>query len=155
MILTTQIQGEASQVGGVLASIARDIGRNGYPVATPAAFVAGGETTVNVKGNGVGGRNQEVALAASIGIKSGLAKATVIASIGTDGIDGPTDAAGAIVDTNTVKRGLERKMDARTFLANNNSYAFFKSLGDLIVTGPTGTNVNDIMIALVSSSSSS
>ena len=113
--------------------------------------MAGGETTVNVKGNGVGGRNQEVALAASIGIKS-AAKATVIASIGTDGIDGPTDAAGAIVDTNTVKRGLERKMNARTFLANNNSYTFFKALGDLIVTGPTGTNVNDIMIALVSSS---
>jgi len=151
MILTTQIQGEASQVGTMLASIARDIGRNGYPVAAPAAIVIGGETTVNVKGNGMGGRNQEVALAASIGIKN-CTRQTVIASIGTDGVDGPTDAAGAIVDTNTVKRGLERKMDARAFLANDDSYTFFKALGDLIVTGPTGTNVNDIMIALVSSS---
>jgi len=152
MILTTQIQGEASQIGGMLASIAGDIGKNGYPLAPPAAFVVGGETTVNVKGNGKGGRNQEVALAASLGIKN-FAKTTVIASIGTDGVDGPTDAAGAIVDTNTVKRGLERKIDARTFLADNNSYAFFKKLDDLIVTGPTGTNVNDIMIAIVSSSS--
>ena len=152
MILTTQIQGEASQVGGMIASIARDMGKNRFPLKAPAAVVVGGETTVNVKGNGLGGRNQEVALASSIGI-SGVPQTTVIGAIGTDGIDGPTDAAGAIVDRNTIKKASEMKMDAKRYLANNVSYSFFKALGDLIVTGPTGTNVNDIMILLVSSSS--
>ena len=150
IILTTQIQGEASQIGGILGSVARDIGRNRYPLASPAALIIGGETTVKVKGRGVGGRNQEVALAASIGI-NGVSNKTAIASIGTDGVDGPTDAAGAIVDENTIRRALEKKMDARAYLENNDSHTFFKALGDLVVTGPTGTNVNDIMILLVSS----
>ena len=148
MIFTTQIQGEASQVGGLLASIARDVGKNGFPLKPPAAVIAGGETTVNVKGSGLGGRNQEVALAASIGI-DGVAEKTVIASIGTDGVDGPTNAAGALADESTIRRALKKKLDAKAFLADNNSHAFFKALDDLIITGPTGTNVNDIMIVLV------
>ncbi|HZW56474.1 MAG TPA: glycerate kinase [Nitrososphaerales archaeon] len=147
LVLSTKIQGEATQVGGILASIAKDIRENGLPLAPPAAIVAGGETTVTVRGKGIGGRNQEVALSASLGI-SGLDR-VVIASIGTDGVDGPTDAAGAIVDGNTVKRGKEKKMEVTKYLKNNDSHSFFQKLGDLIITGPTGTNVNDVMVIAV------
>ena len=146
LILSTKIQGEASQVGGLLASVTTDISENGLPLSPPAAVVAGGETTVTVRGKGVGGRNQEVALSASLGI-GGLD--AVIASIGTDGVDGPTDAAGAIVDGDTIRRARARKIDPARYLCENNSHAFFQKLGDLVITGPTGTNVNDIMVAAV------
>jgi len=108
--------------------------------------VWGGETTVTVRGKGAGGRNQEVVLAAALTLRrtSGI---TVI-SFGTDGIDGPTDAAGAIADSTTFARAKAHGLDPIGSLENNDSYSFFKALGDLVVTGPTGTNVNDVMLAL-------
>jgi hydroxypyruvate reductase len=108
--------------------------------------ISGGETTVTIRGNGLGGRNQEFALAVAIDI-AGL-KDVVILSAGTDGTDGPTDAAGAIVGGNTITRALAQDLNAASFLANNDSYHFFQHLGDLIKTGPTGTNVADVQILL-------
>jgi glycerate-2-kinase len=149
LILSTRLQGEAREVGKVLASICADIHENQLPVAPPAAIVAGGETTVTVHGKGRGGRNQELVLSAALSIRG--KPAILVSSIGTDGVDGPTDAAGAVADGSTVERGLRRGLDADTYLGENNSHEFFKKLKDLIVTGPTGTNVNDILIAIVGS----
>ena len=138
LVLSTQVQGEAREVARVFAAIAREIRATGRPLKAPACVIAGGETTVTIRGNGAGGRNQELALAAAIDI-AGL-KNVVVLSAGTDGADGPTDAAGAIADGTSVARGR----DADGMLANNDSYHFFDPLGDLIKTGPTGTNVADI-----------
>jgi glycerate 2-kinase len=149
LILSTRIQGEAREVGKVVSSIASDIYENQLPINPPAAIVAGGETTVTVHGKGRGGRNQELVLSAALSIR-GLPK-VLISSIGTDGMDGPTNAAGAVADGSTVERGLRRGLDADKYLRENNSHEFFKKLKDLIVTGPTGTNVNDILIAIVGS----
>jgi glycerate-2-kinase len=149
LILSTRIQGEASDVGKVVAAIASSIREKQLPITAPAAIVAGGETTVTVHGNGLGGRNQELVLSAALSIR-GLPR-TLVSSIGTDGMDGPTRAAGAVADGSTVERGLRRGLDANTYLRENNSHEFFKKLKDLIVTGPTGTNVNDILIAIVGS----
>jgi glycerate 2-kinase len=149
MILTSKIQGEAREVGKVVSSIASDIYENQVPISPPAAIVAGGETTVTVHGKGLGGRNQELVLSAALSIR-GLSR-VLVASIGTDGMDGPTNAAGAIADGSTVERGLRRGLDADTYLRENDSHEFFKKLEDLIITGPTGTNVNDILIAIVGS----
>jgi len=117
---------------------------SGNPVPKPAGVVAGGETTVIVTGKGKGGRNQEITLAAMVKLK-GL-DGTVIASLSTDGIDGPTDAAGAVVDGKTLSRAAQVGLSPEKFLAENDSYHFFSRLGDLIFTGPTGTNVNDISV---------
>jgi glycerate-2-kinase len=144
LLLTATLEGEARQVGVVLASIAREVSVSGNPVSKPGGIVAGGETTVVVTGKGKGGRNQEIALAAGIKLK-GL-DGTVIASLSTDGIDGPTDAAGAIVDGKTLARATEAGLSPERFLAENDSYHFFSRLGDLVFTGPTGTNVNDISV---------
>jgi len=149
LILSTRLQGEAREVGKVLASICADIHENQHPVAPRAAVVAGGETTVTVHGKGRGGRNQELVLSAALSIRGN--PAILVSSIGTDGVDGPTDAAGAVADGSTVERGLRRGLDADTYLGENNSHEFFKKLKDLIDTGPTGTNVNDIFIAIVGS----
>jgi glycerate-2-kinase len=149
LILSTRIQGEASDVGKVVAAIASSIREKQLPITAPAAIVAGGETTVTVHGNGLGGRNQELVLSAALSIR-GLPR-TLVSSIGTDGMDGPTRAAGAVADGSTVERGLRRGLDANTYLRENNSHEFFKQLKDLIVTGPTGTNVNDIVVAIVGS----
>lgn len=143
-ILSTSMEGEARQVGAVLGSIGKEMVIRDMPLAKPAAFVAGGETTVTVRGQGVGGRNQEVALSAALRI-SGL-EGVVVASMGSDGVDGPTDAAGAIVDGRTIPRAEANRMDAKKFLSENESYHFFSKLNDLILTGPTGTNVNDLAI---------
>jgi glycerate 2-kinase len=147
LILSTRIQGEAKEVAKVMSSIVSDIRENQLPIHSPAAIVAGGETTVAVHGKGRGGRNQELVLSAALSIR-GLPR-MLVSSIGTDGMDGPTRAAGAVADGSTVKRGLRRGLDADTYLRENNSHEFFKKLKDLIVTGPTGTNVNDILIAIV------
>jgi glycerate-2-kinase len=144
LLLSATLEGEARQVGVVLASIAREVSVSGNPVSKPGGIVAGGETTVVVTGKGKGGRNQEIALAAGIKLK-GL-DGTVIASLSTDGIDGPTDAAGAIVDGKTLARATEAGLSPERFLAENDSYHFFSRLGDLVFTGPTGTNVNDISV---------
>lgn len=146
LILSTRIQGEAKEIGRLFSSILSDVIENKLPFPPPVAVVAGGETTVTVRGDGVGGRNQELALSAAIGIK-GLENAYVV-SMGTDGVDGPTNAAGALVDWETVHKARKLGLDPGTFLQNNDSNTFFKRLGGLIVTGPTGTNVNDIIMAV-------
>ena len=112
------------------------------------ALINGGETTVTVKGNGVGGRNQELALAAAIAL-DGAPQRMVIASFGTDGVDGPTPAAGATATPETSARARVLGLNPQAMLANNDSYSFFSVLGDCILTGPTGTNVNDLVIALM------
>jgi glycerate 2-kinase len=147
VLLTSTLEGEARQVGTVLASIAREVTSSGNPSKKPSGIVAGGETTVVVTGKGKGGRNQEIALASALKLR-GL-KGVVLASLTTDGVDGPTDAAGAIVDSMTLDRAEKLGLIPETFLADNDSYHFFARLGDLIFTGPTGTNVNDITAAVV------
>lgn len=147
LLLSTYVQGEAREVAKVLAAIAKEIAASEHPVARPACVVAGGETTVTVRGDGKGGRNQELALAAAIELTD--MEDVLILSAGTDGTDGPTDAAGAIADGSTLKRAAEKGLDVRLFLARNDAYHLFEPLGDLITTGPTNTNVNDVMLVLV------
>lgn len=144
VLLTSMIEGEAREVGIMLGSIAQEIFKFGNPIPQPAGVVVGGENTVKVKGKGQGGRNQELALATAQKIKN--MEGFAVASLNTDGLDGPTDAAGAIVDGKTLHRAEKRKMSADKFLIQNDAYRFFASLGDLIFTGPTCTNVNDISI---------
>ncbi|HEV3332665.1 MAG TPA: glycerate kinase [Bryobacteraceae bacterium] len=145
LVLTSEIQGEARQVARVHAAMARELVQSGQPLKPPVCIISGGETTVTLKGTGLGGRNQEFTLAAAIDI-AGLPD-TVILSAGTDGSDGPTDAAGAIADGDT----LQRKPDAGNFLDSNDSYHYFAALGDLFKTGPTLTNVMDVQLVLVGS----
>ncbi len=147
LFLSSFIEGEARELGKILGAIAKESFVSGNPFLPPFGIVVGGETTVTVTGKGKGGRNQEIALAASLMIE-GLNN-TVIASVSTDGIDGPTDAAGAIVSSETLKRCRELKIDASEYLKNNDSYSFFSKVGGLIFTGPTGTNVNDVTILIV------
>jgi hydroxypyruvate reductase len=147
LVLSTFLEGEAREGARVFAAIAKEIRIKSRPVSLPACVIAGGETTVTVRGSGVGGRSQEFALSAAIAIAR--LRDTAILSAGTDGIDGPTDAAGAIVDCGTVHRGKECGLNAAQFLANNDSYRFLRATGDLIHTGPTGTNVADIQVLLV------
>lgn len=145
--LSSSVEGEARYVGGVIGNIVKGIVMGETNLNKPIGIVMGGETTVTVKGSGIGGRNQELCLSAAFKIR-GL-KNVVIASIGTDGIDGMTDAAGAIVDGSTIDRGVAKGLDPLKHLENNDSYTFFKALDDLIITGPTGTNVNDILISII------
>jgi glycerate 2-kinase len=145
-LLSTYVEGEAREVGRVLAGIAREIVATGNPLAPPACVVCGGETTVTVTGSGRGGRNQEVALNAGRAL-SGLADALVV-SFATDGIDGPTDAAGAVADGTTWARARAKGLDPARHLAGNDSYTVLDAIGDLIRTGPTQTNVNDLMLIL-------
>jgi len=147
LILSSFIEGETREVAKVHAAIAREILETGNPVARPACVISGGETTVTIRGKGLGGRNQEFVLAAAIEI-DGL-EDMVILSGGTDGTDGPTDAAGAIADSGTMNRSRELGLDAERFLRENDSYHFFKPLGDLIITGPTYTNVMDLRLVMV------
>lgn len=143
-VVTDALEGEARQVGDALA---REALRAGDEGDRPLALLWGGETTVTVRGHGRGGRNQELALAAALALQAH--PGVVVGSMGTDGRDGPTDAAGAVVDGATVERGREAGLDARRHLDDNDSHRFLSSTGDLLVTGPTGTNVNDVMVALV------
>jgi glycerate 2-kinase len=147
MLLSTRIEGEARHTGKVLAGIAQEVLASGRPTSPPAALIAGGETTVTVTGSGSGGRNQELALGAALKIE-GLS--VVLAAMATDGIDGPTEAAGAISDGSTLARAQVKGLDAMDRLQENDSYTFFNTLGDVLITGPTGTNVNDITVILVS-----
>jgi glycerate-2-kinase len=147
LLLTATLEGEARHVGTVLASIAREVSSSGNPVPKPAGIVAGGETTVIVTGKGRGGRNQEIPLASASKLK-GL-EGVVVASLSTDGIDGPTDAAGAVSDGKTIARAVEKGLIADDFLKRNDSYNFFAKLEDLVFTGPTGTNVNDVSVVVV------
>jgi len=147
LLLSSFVQGEAREFAKILAAIAKEINASGRPIAKPACVVCGGETTVTIRGKGKGGRNQEIALAAAIEIAR--MRDIVVLSGGTDGTDGPNDAAGAIADGETVARASTIGMDARAYLANNDSYNFFQPLGDLLITGPTGTNVNDVTVLIV------
>ncbi|MCX7838237.1 MAG: glycerate kinase [Anaerolineae bacterium] len=147
LLLSSFVQGEAREFAKFLAAIAREIVTSNRPVAKPACVICGGETTVTLRGKGKGGRNQEIALAAAIEI-AGMSRVVVLSG-GTDGTDGPTDAAGAIADSETVARATHLGLDARAFLANNDAYHFFQPLGDLLITGPTGTNVGDVTILMV------
>jgi hydroxypyruvate reductase len=142
LVLTTYIEGEAREVARVLAAVLREIDATGHPLPRPCVVVAGGETTVTIRGEGRGGRNQELALAAAFPLR-GIAD-VVLASIGTDGNDGPTDAAGAWVNGETLDQAEARGLSAAAALANNDSNPFLAQIGNLITTGPTNTNVNDI-----------
>jgi hydroxypyruvate reductase len=146
LLLTTTLDGEAREAGAMLAAIAREIRRSGMPLRPPCAVICGGETVVHVRGHGKGGRNQEVALAAARGI-AGLMD-VVVFSVGSDGTDGPTDAAGGLVDgalagrCRLVGRSIDRA------LRDNDAYTLLKAMDGLVVTGPTGTNVNDLAVVL-------
>ena len=143
VMLTDRLCCEAKEAGSFLASIARSHAGEKQPLA----FIAGGETVVHLKGNGKGGRNQELALSAADGI-SGLKNAAVF-SVGSDGTDGPTDAAGGYVDGDTCGALKEKGIDIRQALEGNDAYTALEAVEGLIITGPTGTNVNDVSIALV------
>jgi hydroxypyruvate reductase len=148
LILSSLMEGETREVAPIHCAIAKEILSTGRPVPPPACVISGGETTVTIRGSGLGGRNQEFCLSASLDI-SELEPRVVILSGGTDGNDGPTDAAGALVDPLTVKRGKALGMRARDFLNNNDAYHFFQKTGDLLLTGPTNTNVMDVRLILV------
>jgi hydroxypyruvate reductase len=143
LILSSTIEGETRDVARMHAAIARQIRAHGQPLRAPACIVSGGETTVTIRGDGMGGRNQEFALAAAIAM-DGL-EDTLILSAGTDGTDGPTKAAGAMADGHSVARS---QYSAAESLANNDAYPFFEDLGDLVITGATGTNVMDLHLIL-------
>ncbi|MGI8960294.1 MAG: glycerate kinase type-2 family protein [Bryobacteraceae bacterium] len=146
LILSSAIEGEAREVARTHAQILREVALSGHPVRSPACILSGGETTVTIQGKGEGGRNQEFALAVAFEI-DGFPNLVVL-SAGTDGTDGPTDAAGAIATGETIRRARKRGLEAKKHLAENNSYPFFDALGSLIKTGPTGTNVMDIHVLL-------
>jgi hydroxypyruvate reductase len=143
LFLTNFVEGEAREVAKVFAALAREVDRTGRPLPRPSCIVAGGETTVTIRGKGLGGRNQELSLAAALKL-DGLRDVMVI-SLATDGSDGPTDASGAVADGETVSRARAAGIDPWAYLANNDSYHFFEQLGDLLITGPTNTNVNDLI----------
>ncbi|MGI9145161.1 MAG: glycerate kinase type-2 family protein [Chloroflexota bacterium] len=144
LVLTTFAEGEAREVGRVLAGVLREVDASGHPLARPCCIVAGGETTVTMRGQGRGGRNQELCLSAAVPLRG--VEDVLLASIGTDGNDGPTDAAGAFVDGATLDRAAALGLDPAAHLATNDSYTFFDRLGALIRTGPTNTNVNDLYL---------
>jgi hydroxypyruvate reductase len=131
----------------MLAALAKEEVSAGRPLPLPACLVLGGETTVTVRGQGRGGRNQEVALGAALALEGW--ENVLVATLATDGTDGPTDAAGAFADGTTVARARALGLDPADYLARNDAYPFFAALGDLIITGPTGTNVNDLAFVLV------
>ncbi|MCP4403914.1 MAG: glycerate kinase [bacterium] len=147
MILSTCIEGETKEVAKVHTAILKEILQSGNPLAPPACLISGGETTVTLQGEGLGGRNQEFVLAAAAEI-AGLQNVLVL-SAGTDGTDGPTDAAGAFADGQTIARAEELQLDSFVYLQHNDSYHFFDALDDLLKTGPTNTNVMDLRILLV------
>ncbi|MFH1624541.1 MAG: glycerate kinase [Pseudomonadota bacterium] len=147
LILSSSIEGETKEVAKVHAAIAKEVLTSGNPVRRPACIISGGETTVTIHGSGLGGRNQEFVLAAAMEI-DGVEEITVLSG-GTDGTDGPTDAAGAIADGGTIERARKLKMDPYSYLKNNDSYHFFEKLDDLLITGPTNTNVMDLRLMIV------
>lgn len=147
IVLATTIEGETRDVARMHAAIAREIATARRPVRAPACILSGGETTVTLRGKGLGGRNQEFALASALDI-AGAGRIAIL-SAGTDGTDGPTDAAGAFADSSTIARAASKGLNAKHYLRDNDSYHFFEALNDLVKTGPTGTNVMDLHIVLV------
>jgi hydroxypyruvate reductase len=150
MLLGTEVEGESKDIARFFAAIAREIGRSGNPIPPPACVLAAGETTVTVRGHGLGGRNQEMALAWAISMASRFSAAPCcFASVATDGTDGPTSAAGGLVDPFTCSRAVEMGLIPQKYLRANDSSNFLRATGDLIVTGPTQTNLMDLQILLV------
>jgi hydroxypyruvate reductase len=146
-VLPRPVAGDTTRAAKRHVKIVKDMALGKGPVRPPACVISGGETTVKIRGKGRGGRNQEFALVAARGIEG--MRNVVLLSAGTDGTDGPTDAAGAICDGETVQRAQKKGLDPKVYLADNDSYHFFEKLGDLIITGPTQTNVMDVHLALI------
>lgn len=148
LILSSMVEGETKEAARVHTAVAKEILASGQPLRPPACVISGGETTVTIRGHGLGGRNQEFCLAAALDLAA-LPARVVVLSGGTDGNDGPTPAAGAIVDQQSVQRGIQAGMEAAEYLRNNDSFRFFEKTGELLVTGPTKTNVMDVRLVLV------
>jgi glycerate-2-kinase len=144
-VISAEIQGEARFIGKWLAKKALEM--KAYESGNKICLISGGETTVTVKGNGKGGRNMELALAFALEIEG--TEGITFLSAGTDGTDGPTDAAGAIVDGHTIAKAKSLGINGEEYLNNNDSYNFFEKVGGLFITGPTGTNVMDVQIVLL------
>jgi hydroxypyruvate reductase len=149
IILSDRIEGEARDVGKVLAGIAQQVAAHGQPARAPCVLLSGGETTVTVRGDGSGGRNVELLLSLAVAL-NGLAGVHAIAG-DTDGVDGAEDIAGAYVAPDSLARARARGIDPRASLERNDGHGFFKAIGDSVVTGPTFTNVNDFRAVLVQS----
>ena len=150
LTLSTYIEGEAREVAKVAVALGREAAARNRPVTPPACLLLGGETTVTLHGHGKGGRNQELALAAALQLaRIPEGERLVLASLATDGSDGPTDACGGLVDSSTVDRGRAVGLDASAHLTSNNAFPFLEAAGDLLRTGPTQTNVNDLIAVFV------
>ncbi|MGH7212568.1 MAG: MOFRL family protein [Acetobacteraceae bacterium] len=147
LILGNAIEGEAREVGRVMAGIARQAALYGQPAAAPAVLLSGGETTVTVRGHGRGGRNVEFLLSLAIDL-NGLPGVYALAA-DTDGIDGAEEIAGAIITPDTLARAEAKGIRAKQQLADNDGHGFFEALGDQVITGPTLTNVNDFRAILI------
>ena len=147
VILGDSLEGEAREVAQVMAGIARQVARFGQPAAAPCVLLSGGETTVTLRGRGRGGRNAEFLLALTVALEG--APGIHAIACDTDGIDGSEDNAGALCGPDSLKRAAAARLDAKALLADNDGYGFFSGLGDLVVTGPTLTNVNDFRAVLV------
>ena len=152
LVLTSRLTGESREAAQVLLGIGKDISDSGFPLRTPACLLVGGETTVTLRGEGRGGRNQEMALAFLAGIARSPSNAErlLLLAASTDGGDGPTDAAGAFASAAILERASAAGLDVDDYLGRNDSYSFFDRLGALLRTGPTNTNVCDLQILLVS-----
>ncbi len=147
LILSSSVEGEAREVVKMFTAFAKEVRNSANPISAPACILCGGETTVTIQGEGKGGRNQEFALASAL-IIDGIENIVVLSG-GTDGTDGPTDAAGAIADGQTLARARAKNLDPQDFLKRNDAYHFFQPLDDLIITGPTRTNVSDVYMILI------
>ncbi len=147
LILGDAVEGEAREVAKVMAAIAKQTRYRGQPAETPVVLLSGGETTVTVIGDGRGGRNSEFLLALAIALNG--EKGINALAADTDGIDGAEDNAGAIVSPSTLERAVQKRVDAKAYLANNDAYSFFKAIDDLVITKPTHTNVNDFRAILI------
>ena len=145
-VLSSMIEGDTTEAAHFHTALLKETVKSGHPVGRPCCLISGGETTVVVRGKGKGGRNLEFALTAALDLE-GLAGVCLLSG-GTDGTDGPTDAAGAVVDGDTVARALAKGLNPREFLKENDSYHFFQHLDDLLITGPTNTNVMDLRVML-------
>lgn len=151
LVLSSRVAGEAREIAMTFLGIGKDIAASDFPVAKPACVIAGGETTVTLRGGGKGGRNQEMALAfmAALGRSPKDGEGLTFLSAGTDGNDGPTDAAGAAVGLGLYRSAVAAGLDPEAALADNDSYGFFSKAGGLVVTGPTNTNVCDVQVLIV------
>lgn len=148
LILSSRIQGEAREIARAIAGMISEIVASGHPLPRPACLLMGGETTVTIRGSGKGGRNQELVLSALLSLKN-VSEPFILVSCGTDGTDGPTDAAGGMISEETWAKTKKPNLNPQDFLARNDAYHFLEEMDELIMTGPTGTNVMDIIFTLI------